>query len=265
MAITPSKKTLDDKAILSLYQSVLPHLYFNPEKLDIIGEFDRWLRDFIDFHSFHAMMDDSQEQREGRKVNTTFIQGRNTEGADVGPLVSFQISGSPDSSPFETDVKVSYEEAIAMDNKSWPDLKEIHYFQLRSNEAPKIVVGFFRRGSGRSFTATERELFARLEPHILLVFRCALSQHAQSQAFHYFDGFARLASRLAEEHKLSASEIRLIPDLLFGYSNEEIAEREFISVPTVKSHIQHILKKTGTKNRHDLIGKFFTSPEHVQL
>jgi len=265
MARSRPKKILDDTAILSLYQTILPYLYSKPENLDIPHEIGKWLRDFIDYDSFHSIMDDSQEKAEGRKVNMIFIRGRHDEGVHVDQLVSFQTDASPDSSTFESEVKVSYDTAIARLNKHWPDIKEIHSLPLRSDEAPKIVVGFFRRGPGHPFTAKERELLKRLEPHLLLVFRCALNQLAQSQAFYYFDGFAKLASRLAQEHKLSSSEIRLIPDLLFGYSNEEIAEREFISVSTVKSHIQHILKKTGTKSRHDLIGKFFTSPDHVRL
>ncbi len=265
MAKPRPKRTLDDKATLSLYQSVLPYLYSNPENLDIPYEIGKWLRGFIEYDSFHSIMEDSHEKAKGHKVNMIFIRGRQDEGVEADQRVSFQTDASPDSSTFASEVKVSYDSVMARINTNWPDIKEIHYLPLRSDEAPKIVVGFFRRGPGHPFTAKERELFARLEPHLLLVFRCALDQQAQSQAFHYFDGFAKLASRLAQEHKLSTSEIRLIPDLLFGYSNEEIAEREFISVPTVKSHIQHILKKTGTKSRLDFIGKFFTSPEHVRL
>ncbi len=257
---SPPKKTLDDTAILSLYQSVLPYLYFNPENIDIPHEIGKWLFNFIEYDYYHSTFDDSKDNEERRKVRLNFTLPKKKKDADVTPVVSFQTSNSPDSSSFETAVKVSYDGAMSIAKERYPNIKEYHYFRLQSNEDPQIVVGFFRR-SGHPFTEKEQKLFKRLEPHLLLMFRCAFNQHAQSQAFHYFDGFAEVASRLAREHDLSGAEIRLIPDLLFGYSNEEIAEREFISVPTVKSHIQHILKKTGTKNRHDLIGKFFTSPD----
>jgi DNA-binding CsgD family transcriptional regulator len=259
------KKTLDDKAILSLYQTVLPYLYSNPENLDIPNEIGQWLSDFIEYDYYHTTYDDSNDKEGRRRVKLNFTLQSKKKDADVIPLVTFQTSGSPDSSSFETAAKVSYDGAMARAKKRYPNIKEYHYLRLQSYEDPQIVVGFFRRGPGHPFTEQERELFKRLEPHLLLVYRCAFNQHAQSQAFHYFDGFAKLASRLAQEHKLSDAEVRLIPDLLFGYSNEEIAERQFVSVPTVKSHIQHILKKTETKSRLDLIGKFFTSPEHVRL
>lgn len=264
MAESKPKRTLDDAAILSLYQTVLPYLYFNPENLDIPHEISKWLSDFIEYDSYHAMIDDSKDKEERRRVSMIFTQPAK-EDADIVPLVSFQTSSSPDSTRFETAVKINYDKAIEAAKKLRPNIKEYHYFQLRSNETPQVVAGFFRRGPGNPFTKKERELFKLLEPHLLLMYRCALNQLTQTQAFHYFDGFAKLASRLAQEHGLSDAEIRLIPDILFGYSNEEIAEREFISVATVKSHIQHILKKTGTKSRHDLIGKFFTSPDHVRL
>jgi DNA-binding CsgD family transcriptional regulator len=265
MAKSRHQKILDDTAILSLYQSVLPYLYSNPENLDISREIGKWLFNFIEYDYYHTTFDDSNDKKELRKVILNYTQPGNKEDADVIPLVSFQTSASLDTTQFEAAVNVSYTAAMSAAKKHHPSIKEYHYFRIQSGEDPQIVVGFFRRGPGHPFTAKERELFKRLEPHLLLVYRCAFNQHAQSQAFHYFDGFSKLASRLAQEHNLSASEIRLIPDLLFGYSNEEIAEREFISVSTVKSHIQHILKKTGTKSRHDLIGKFFTSPDHVRL
>lgn len=264
MAKSQPKKTLDDTAILSLYQTVLPYLYSNPENLDIPQQISKWLSDFIEYDSYHATFDDSKDKEERRELILNYTIPGKKKNTDV-PLVSFRASGSSYSSQFEAAVKVSYDGAMATAKKRQPNIKEYHYFRLQSYDDPQIALGFFRRGPGHPFTARERDLFKRLEPHLLLMFRCGFNQHAQSQAFHYFDGFSKLASRLAEEHKLSGSEIRLIPDLLFGYSNEEIAKREFISVPTVKSHIQHILKKTGTKSRHDLIGKFFTSPDHVRL
>lgn len=53
---------------------------------------------------------------------------------------------------------------------------------------------------------------------------------------------------------------RRIMELIFeGLSNKEIALRLSISEKTVKAHINHIFKKTGTKNRTQLIKYFYSS------
>jgi DNA-binding CsgD family transcriptional regulator len=265
MAKSRQKKTLDDTAILSLYQSVLPFLYFNPNKVHITSEVNKWLLDYIHYDFYHSMMDEAIDNDSRQNLTMTFMQWGNKSDTELVPSISFQPADAKNLDPFEQAVKASYAEAMTGAKKRWPDVKEYYYYPIRSNDAPRIEIGFFRHGPENPFTEEERELLEELTPHLLLLFRCDLNKRTESQAFHYFDGFAKLASRLAEQFKLSSSEMRLIPDLLFGYSNEAIAERQFISVPTVKSHINHILKKTGTKNRHDLIGKFFTSPEHVQL
>jgi DNA-binding NarL/FixJ family response regulator len=38
-----------------------------------------------------------------------------------------------------------------------------------------------------------------------------------------------------------------------GYRNKEIANKLYISEPTVKTHLQHIFQKLGVKNRSQLI------------
>ena len=51
---------------------------------------------------------------------------------------------------------------------------------------------------------------------------------------------------------LSEREQDVLRELTRNYTNEEIAERLHISVNTVRSHIQHMLDKTGYRNRIDL-------------
>lgn len=51
---------------------------------------------------------------------------------------------------------------------------------------------------------------------------------------------------------LSESEMAVLRELATGASNPEIAERLELSVNTVKTHIQHILNKTGLGNRTEL-------------
>jgi DNA-binding CsgD family transcriptional regulator len=43
---------------------------------------------------------------------------------------------------------------------------------------------------------------------------------------------------------------------MLGYTNQQIAEKIFISYETVKSHRKHILEKTGAKNTASLISYY---------
>jgi DNA-binding CsgD family transcriptional regulator len=52
---------------------------------------------------------------------------------------------------------------------------------------------------------------------------------------------------------LSRREAELLPLLIEGLSNEEIAERLFISPHTVKNHITSIYRKAGVSNRFELL------------
>ena len=51
---------------------------------------------------------------------------------------------------------------------------------------------------------------------------------------------------------LTASALLVLRELARGSSNEEIASVLHISVATVKTHINHMMQKTGFKNRIDL-------------
>ena len=56
--------------------------------------------------------------------------------------------------------------------------------------------------------------------------------------------------------KLSAREIEILGLVMQGYTNNDIAEKLFISYETVKSHRKHILLKTGAKNTAALINYY---------
>lgn len=48
------------------------------------------------------------------------------------------------------------------------------------------------------------------------------------------------------------AEIRVLRELTTGASNQEIAERLFVSTNTVRTHVTHMLEKTGFENRTEL-------------
>ena len=47
----------------------------------------------------------------------------------------------------------------------------------------------------------------------------------------------------------------VLKELITGDTNAEIAERLCVSVATVKSHIQHMMEKTGFKTRTELVSE----------
>jgi DNA-binding CsgD family transcriptional regulator len=53
-------------------------------------------------------------------------------------------------------------------------------------------------------------------------------------------------------HGISRREREVIPLLNQGLSNREIAEKLFVSLATVKTHLHNIYEKTGAKSRYDL-------------
>ena len=69
------------------------------------------------------------------------------------------------------------------------------------------------------------------------------SDGAQEEDAAYTDLFSQLTSREQEIAMMIAK----------GYTNSEIAEKLFISVSTVKSHIQHIFEKADVSNRTSLM------------
>ena len=56
----------------------------------------------------------------------------------------------------------------------------------------------------------------------------------------------------ATNHSFTERELDILKELTTGDTNAEIAERLRVSVPTVKSHIQHLMEKTGFKTRTEL-------------
>ncbi len=55
-----------------------------------------------------------------------------------------------------------------------------------------------------------------------------------------------------DQYGLSPREREVIPLLNKGLSNREIAEKLFVSLATVKTHLHSIYEKTGTKSRYEL-------------
>ena len=59
----------------------------------------------------------------------------------------------------------------------------------------------------------------------------------------------------ATNHEFTERELDVLKELTTGDTNAEIAKRLYISVATVKSHIQHLMEKTGFKTRTELVSE----------
>ena len=59
----------------------------------------------------------------------------------------------------------------------------------------------------------------------------------------------------ATNHEFTERELDILKELTTGDTNAEIAERLCISVATVKTHIQHLMDKTGFKTRTELVAE----------
>jgi DNA-binding CsgD family transcriptional regulator len=66
--------------------------------------------------------------------------------------------------------------------------------------------------------------------------------------------------RFKQEYRISKREEEIISLLLGQKSYREIAEKLFISIKTVETHISHIYIKTSVKNQKELVQKVSSYP-----
>lgn len=67
--------------------------------------------------------------------------------------------------------------------------------------------------------------------------------------------------RYRMEHGLSEREAEVLSLVVMKKTNQEIADELVLAVGTIKSHVHNLVKKTGTKNREDLIVDFWQSQD----
>ncbi len=267
---TIGAEDITEKEILSFYTGVLPLLYDNSENIDPIAQIIKKVKQFVDFDSYHYVMDDPEPPLPEEKFLASFIRPldsgstNNFESITVRALKNTSITKS-----FEDQCLERYEAMLSEGLQHFPDKPLYYYHEISSKQYPKLSLGFFRFSmfgdKEGAFTKDEKLIIKKLSPHIFLLCKTSLSPLFRNNSYRSVDSNIDICSSIANEFKLSDAEVKLLPEILFGYSNEEIGKKNFVSTATVKTHIQHIFKKTGVKNRLDFISKFFTSPERIEL
>jgi DNA-binding CsgD family transcriptional regulator len=62
-----------------------------------------------------------------------------------------------------------------------------------------------------------------------------------------------LPEEMLAERGISPREREVLDLILAGLGNQEIADRLFVSLPTVKSHVRNIFRKFGVGGRFELV------------
>ena len=61
------------------------------------------------------------------------------------------------------------------------------------------------------------------------------------------------------DSEFTARERDVMGLLAIGLDNKEIGDQLALAESTVKSHVQHMLRKAGAVNRSELIGQFYAA------
>lgn len=88
------------------------------------------------------------------------------------------------------------------------------------------------------------------EKDLLAAIKIGLHNYDKIKPVVKFD-FTNINKRLPSP--LSLREFELISDLYDGMTNQQLAEKYFISINTVKTHIRHIFDKLGVQSRTEAI------------
>lgn len=147
-----------------------------------------------------------------------YLRGHNPDVLvfDPGKLTSVKIEGFHDASP-DTEVVV-----LAERTDNWEVVKEVLVggcSLVLKDEDPEAFLAALSDG----------DLY--INPHVAV----SIAQHDR------------------EADGLTAREREVLTLIAWGYTNEEIGDKLFLSTRTVESHRAHIIEKTGVDSRHGLV------------
>ena len=117
---------------------------------------------------------------------------------------------------------------------------------LRREGEIVAILSVMRSETMHPFSAAELELLNNLQP--LLEF--SLNSIYKPQRINE-------RSILADMFQLTTRELDVIEHIIAGSSNKSIAEKMYLSLSTIKTHLQHIFEKTAVNSRTKLLAKIY--------
>lgn len=136
---------------------------------------------------------------------------------------------------------------------------DVHMQMAMRMEYPSSVrvLGLVQMTGARAYTPEDENMLGLLAPHLSRNFEyCELletSRSAESQA--------GAVMTIARGARLSRRETEILWQVARGLSNKDTAERLYISEPTVKTHMTRIMRKTGARNRVELLASMLRPPD----
>ncbi len=84
------------------------------------------------------------------------------------------------------------------------------------------------------------------------LFGCVLAYYFGSYLIADSEPPRKIGGEFARRFQISSRELEVIVLLNEGLGNREIAQKLFVSLATVKSHVHHVYEKTGARSRYEL-------------
>ncbi|MDP4237192.1 MAG: helix-turn-helix transcriptional regulator, partial [Bacteroidota bacterium] len=223
---------------------------------------DEWLLQYVPYDSYYFLMLEPGEKTD----NIVSLRMEIEDAASELAIKAIPIK----------DADTVFDELDGQMHNAWlkrgelsrPESTRHDHIRISSREEPQVSAVFYRffnEKENKAFSESEKRFFVTVTPHVLTLIRTSHTFDTQSKAHKYFDTYVKICSRIATAYKLSETEHKIMIELLFGKSNEEIGRRNFVAPATVKKHLRSIFKKTDTKGRIDFLGKFFTSPDRIDF
>lgn len=117
---------------------------------------------------------------------------------------------------------------------------------LRSEGEIVAILSLMRDETMNPFSAMELKLLNNLQP---------LLEFSLNNIYTPQRGNER--STLSDRFQLTTRELDVIDHIIAGSPNKLIAEKMYLSLSTVKTHLQHIFNKTAVNSRTKLLAKIY--------
>lgn len=125
---------------------------------------------------------------------------------------------------------------------------DLHY-----KEKLLATLSLFRDGHSPDFSAKELYFLHILKPHLSnQLYKLIIIESKESARY---TNYSQFIEQLTNKYGLSARETEVVNLVIKGSTNQEIADKLFISINTVKKHLYKIFNKTNSTSRTELIAK----------